>query len=290
MRKVLFLVAIFLAVFALFRQAEAIIFIPPVIYIVTVSFSSFIANISISIVFWLVVKGIADRSYFGRPLHEIINFIFNFLGKIFILVFSTLSPIFILDPINAKEIFFSSLISGVLSLAILFLAGFREYRLIQKNEKISFLKSIAIFSAITVLLTFFSAFFALEEKALNMTNGIEYKEEPLLGFPQKAGEEVSYKEDYSGVKESLWFYSLDISLCQVYFENDLILTAIPSRNCYYYNENNQKERIPCPVLLKISDIPEYLIETRKEGDIYGKGSCVGNYSVILSENGFNVGK
>lgn len=70
--KILLVAALFLTL-----SVRSIIFIPPVIYIVTFSLGAFITNIFIFLAFWMAVNGLINRPYLGKPVHELIGTYFK---------------------------------------------------------------------------------------------------------------------------------------------------------------------------------------------------------------------
>ncbi len=279
-------------------QVDSIVFIPPVIYIATFSLGTFITNVFLFLAVWLAVKGVTDRSYFGKPVHELVGMSLQLIGKILILITSATLPTLILNPITADEIIISSLFAGILSLAILFLDRFREYHLIPGKERNRILRSITLLSIAIIVITYASTTLAIETKTLHMREGYETEHKPeyaLLPTSPAMGKETADKYmageggEYPGLEETLWFYPENNEPCIIYYKNILVLETQPTRNCYYYT-NNRAERISCPIPLKIRDIRKHQIEQGECGSIQGRGSCSGNYTVTVGETGFYVNR
>ncbi len=293
MKKPLIIIHIFVFLFIAGR-VYSIVIIPPIIYIATLSIGSFIINLCAFTALWMAAKGIIDRAYFGKKTHEIVHLLFVLIGRSIILVFSAIISIIVFNPLNMEEIIFSSLSAAVFSLLVLWLNSFREYRLVQKQEKITILKSLASFSIVVFLTTFISASAALETKILHTdnTSAQQNPQTPLLKLSapdlmedRKAGIQLPYN---TTVKKTLLFYPQNADLCEIYLGNILISSSKSSRNCYYYRDNGETEKIYCPIPLNISRIPQNLTEQSAPGDIRGRGSCEEKYPVSLTKEGFKI--
>ncbi|MBU1975256.1 MAG: hypothetical protein KKG59_02515, partial [Nanoarchaeota archaeon] len=150
------------------NYVTALVFIPPIIYFASVSLIGFITNMFLFLAVWLAIKGFINRSYFGKPVHEIVSIVLGWIGKIVIIILSAIVPLLVLKPIIPLEIAISSLIAGVICLIVLFLNDFRRIRLIQKKEKLAMVRSVTLLSLVVIIITFASASFALETKALHI--------------------------------------------------------------------------------------------------------------------------
>jgi hypothetical protein len=276
------------------QQTDSIIFIPPVIYIATFSLGAFITNMFIFIAFWLTVKGVTDRSYLGKPFHELVKMLLQLIGKTATLITSAAIPILVLNPVTPQEIVVSSLCAGALGQTILFLGSFREYRLLPGKGKIRLLSSMTILSMFIIAAAFISTTLATETKTLHTEEGrvTEYTgtDIKLLRAPalKETGDYETYlKQQYPNVRETLWFYPVDSGPCSIYFNDIIIMEANPTLNCYY-QINNRTERINCPIPLKIQTIRERQIDYGESGSIQGRGSCSENYTASIEKTGFNV--
>lgn len=304
------------AVLILASGVKAIVFIPPIIYIATLSIGSFILNLCAFLAVWLAARGVLDRGYFGKAMHEIVGLILGLLGKSALLVLSAMVPILVLNPLNRQDIAFSSLVAGALSFALLSLNVFRRYRLAQKNEKISLIGSTVFFSVLVILVTFASASLALETKTLrNRDNETGVSNDsgkkgfkmasppsgiadssPSLGKKKAADFRESTPDGYyqsnneglessQSIRQEIWFYPASFDACEIYFNDRRILAVYPSRNCYFYDANGQPAKIPCPIQVSASQVP-----LNASGNLYGNGSCTENYSIFVSKDGFNVNR
>lgn len=309
-KKILAIISVFISLF-LVNKAYSIAIIPPIIYIATLSIGSFIVNLCIFAALWMATKGIIDRAYLGKKVHEIVRLLFRLIGGSIALLLSATISIIIFNPLNTEEIIFSSATAAFISLTLFWLSNFREYRLVQKQEKISILKSVAAFSALVFLATFISASTSLETKILRTNDaGIRQSpESPLLEFskPNEKRTPESFMRDQAGIqpsenkkeismpephdvatKKTLLFYPQNANRCEIYSDDTLISALKPSQNCYYYKNNNEMEKIYCPVILDISDVTKNLIDQSTTVNIDSRGSCEEKYSATLTKEGFKI--
>lgn len=297
-------------------KALAIVFVPPVIYIATLSLGAFVVNVFAFFAVWFAAKGLIDRVYFGKPMHELVRLFFNFLGKFAIFFAASAVSMLILDPLSKKEVLTASVLAGILSLVLTFLNNFREYRLELKGKKFLRAGSMIFFSLIVFAVTYISALRALEVRILRIEDSkggaVEYKKEAPLredislpsqkapsaapGYEADMGIVPSYQEQGPAespvsIKKktrSLWFYPASLVPCEIYFGENLIFSAVSQDNCYYDNDIRM-HRIICPVPVSMEDVPVNLV--RAVGavvSIQGAGSCTEKYTVIMGENGFII--
>jgi hypothetical protein len=250
-------------------NAEAIVFIPPVVYLVTFSVGAFVVNIFLLLAAWLAISGLMDRSYFGKKSHELVRAGLQTAGKATISLASAAVPVLGLNPITSPEVFVSSLAAGAIGLCILFLSGYREYRLMGKKQRGRVLKSIAAFSTFIILATYLSTTLALETRIIDTRTGQEVQGAVAFDSIAYQKEATDQKEPAKGV---YWFYPADPSPCKIYLEGVHFLTFQPTKNCYYLRDG-KPERIYCPMPL---DATEFRGRT-EAGVIEGKGSCNQTY-------------
>ncbi len=305
---------LFLALVIPVFKASSIVFVPPVIYIATLSLGSFLTKIFIFIAFYLTSNGLANSLYLGKPLYEITKSFFSFAWRSLVIILSAAASVKIFGPLNAQEALTASLAAGVISLIVFFLASFREYHFSDLNRKTFIFVSNLFFSLFIVLVAFISVLLSLETRALDTGRGAEgwYEETqvpvaaPSLDESEKAKDFFQensagvYENDYYEsekpevekeiVREYLWFYPQNYSLCQIYFDDIPLFSEKPALNCYYYRSDGRAERIFCPIPVSISDIPQNLKKADKFGNIFGQGSCKENYSISLRQEGFNIKK
>lgn len=158
-------------------EAKAIVFIPPVIYIASLSIGAFIINVFAFFAVWFAARGLIDRMYFGKPMHEIVRALFGLIGKFALVIIVAVASIKIVDPLNKKGIISAAIFATAFGSILFVLANFREYRLEFKRNQFAIMRSILVFAAAIFLITYSSSVWALKIKAINMRKSgfIEYR-------------------------------------------------------------------------------------------------------------------
>ncbi len=279
------------ALFCMALQAYPIVFLPPVIYMVTFSLVAYVTNLFIFLAVWLAAKGVTDRLYLGRRMHELVKAFFQLLGNASVLVFSAVLPVLLFNPLTPTDVAFTSICAGVLCLAINFLSGYRKYRIVRGGEKIRSLTSMILLSALIVAVSYLSTSLALSTKVL-YTQGREpagdvYRDASapprLADIVERKAEAAGYLSAGVGVSDALWFFPVGDEVCSIYFNDSLLVAVKPGMNCYHYLDG-KPERMYCPVVLKRGSLPSY--GNPVSGRIYGTGSCSERYMVSIEATGF----
>lgn len=304
-------ISIGLAVMFLAVPAQGIVFIPPVIYIVTLSLGSFFFNIFIFVAFWLAINGYINRSYFGKPFHKIVALIFGLAGKGILLSAVAILPILVFKPTDVIGIVVASLGAGLLCFATVFLVNYREYRWLSFSERVPILKSATFLFVLAIIITYTATTLALKPKVYynnenvfndNITKAAN-KTVPERFFETGSNRNASGMQaapyrgtfaDNAALRSSaevssgkLWFMPENSSVCNIFFDDKMISSVMPKSDCFYY-KNNQRERTTCPVNLTVSEIPPNIAIPKEQHRVIGSGSCVGNYAVVLDGNTFQI--
>ena len=145
--------AVFLVclVFIGMQVVTSIVVIPPLIYFASVSIIGFITNMFLLLAVWLTVIGVTNKSYFGQPFHVLAGFFFKAIGIGMVIIISSLIPILVFRPAFTRDIALSSMFSGILCAALLFLNNYRRFRITQFEDKAKIIRSIAIVSLAAVV-------------------------------------------------------------------------------------------------------------------------------------------
>jgi len=285
-------------------QAHAIAFIPPVIYFATLSIIGFISNVFLILAVWLAVKGIANKLYFGKPLHTIVSIALSWLGTALIILLSSLLPLLVLHPIITKEIIISSIVSGFLCFFFLLLNIYRQFRRANLKEKTKSVRKMTIISILVIIISFVSASLSIETMALQTNSkgaklavlkpelslpsfGLDMASEMAAAAPAPVNFQRGVSLASNKQIDTLWVYPVNSDACLVYFDWQLILDQYPEMKCYYFTENNRKERINCPIPLKI-DLFRKMANSKQEGLINAKGSCNDTFYVNIGDAGFTL--
>ncbi|GEM_PF-2391265 len=300
--------AVFLLVFFSFN-AGAIVVVPPVIYFVTLSIATFLANALIGLLAIVAVSGIANKKFFGKKLSELVYYFFGWIKKILIAVFSMLAAVFLIKPIEIISIIQGSIAALVTCLVLFFISNYSVFRIVSKQEKTRLLRSAVFFSLVISLLFGFAAFTSIETQII-ATKGLGnfYPENKSIGSDfglnipfddalPKANAPVSTQQPYisEGVQDTqgepvqdktflglnLWFYPLTNNECNVTIGSQYFSYA-PSESCYFL-DNGVPVRIFCPVQVFHSQITQ-----RGPADLTASGSCQAIQKINVLDNGFEV--
>jgi 4-amino-4-deoxy-L-arabinose transferase-like glycosyltransferase len=274
----------------LMASAYALVFIPPMIYFASVSIIGFLTNLVLFLAVWLAIKGYLNRSYFGKPLHEVVSLILGGLGTVAIVIFSSLLPLLIIHPILTREILLTSFIAGVLCFILLFLSKYRNFRLEDHAQRVHQVRSVAILAIAVIIVTFVSAYFALETTVLhtNGQQGTEFQQaqqSASMGLNKIASEARAPMSDRLSATpnhvRTLWFYPQSSEECIIAFEGKQILSVHPRKECYYISSDNSRQKIECPISLASNLLSG-------SGEITSSGSCANQYKVLVDSQGFIV--
>ena len=311
MKKKVFFPLLLLFGILIAGNANAIAFIPPVIYVASMSIMGFIANMFLILAVWLAVKGVINRSYWGKPIHEIVSLFLGWLGTAFAVALSSLFPVLILRPILTREIIVSCIIAGCLCFMILFLNEYRHFHQITKDQKMKSFRHLISIALLVVIISYFCVSLSIKTYAhhINSGKGSEYQIEAESNAGSPLMESIasrqskSFSDSASNIAETesssstdifktIWFYPRNSDICIIYFNDDLIGSYAPQMSCYYKTSDNKEERTQCPVALNFDTFIEKLSTTKlsssQEGVITASGSCNEKYLVTIKDAGFKV--
>ena len=268
-----------LGILALVTLAQAVVIAPPVVYWVTLSLSTFVANMLVTLFMYAAVRGFASKKLFGKSMAEIFGFVFSMIGKFIIAMIASLVALIWIAPISFPEILIASLIALLISLAVSFLAEYREFRVSSFQSRA--LLSIALFSILVAGLTFVSAFYALQTQIIVADGSREpvpaASLAPSMGLfaPSQSApammDEVREVDDFEIQKitlptepetkdtKTIRIIPTSDAPCTV-SSKDSTETFTPEFNCVA-GEGLSQRRIYCPVIAQVS------------GDYKTGGSC-----------------
>ena len=83
--------------------ACGIVFVPPAIYVVTLSIGAFLTNAFLFLAAWLAVSGLLDRRFFGKKPHELVRAALSFAGRAFVFISCALLSVLIISPVTPSE-------------------------------------------------------------------------------------------------------------------------------------------------------------------------------------------
>ncbi len=289
----------FIILLTLLSSVNAIVIIPPVVYIATISILALVLNAFVGLFFWIAIQGVATKKLFGKPLHEILNFLLPSAGKLLFALILTVIFSLMLSPIEINEIILTSIIISVIFAVVLSLSKFREIRNTEHKSKI--IAGIALFSVAVLAVSLLSIMFSIEIVSVSGEYGEEVPLGDLLDYlpiapsmisdksmemPASAGDvaEGIAPEDTVEKKKiirSIWLVPDSGADCTLTIgERELSFT--PEKNCVKGIESEIK-RSYCPIEVTPAQIYETGQIKLKAG-----GSCSGEILVFINNYGFEV--
>ncbi len=271
---------------AFFGFASAIIIVPPVVYIATVSIFSVISNMFVGLFFWIAVQGIATKSFFGKPFSAIIAFIIPTAGKLFFALLLIIIFSIIIMPIALFEILFITIAVSIAFFFGVLLSRFRKIR--NTKEKSKSLSKIVWATIIIFILSFASIMLSIETRpivagAAGPTRGfVDILKIPSMGARSMAKgiAQEAKKPLAANEVEALWLVPTSSEKCTLQ-AGKTILSFFPQKNCLQSSIGT--ERAFCPITVLPAQISQKgLVEMK------ASGSCSGSMTVIVKENSFEV--
>jgi len=254
--------------------ACGIVFVPPAIYVVTLSIGGFLTNAFLFLAAWLAVSGLLDRRFFGKKPHELVRAALSFAGRAFVFLSCALLSVLLCSPVTPAENMQAAAVSGAAAFGLFFLGGFRVLLVTENRSKKIY--ALALCALLTAGGTYVSIVLAQETKVIH-TKGANEKKDATLSSPSMADKAKEMgSADLSmqkiSVQSGYLFYPQGPGTCSIFYRNELIKTATPEYNCYYY-ENGISERMYCPVDISLEGLQEGL------GALEGRGSCTEVYNI-----------
>ena len=283
------------------KIAEAIVIVPPIIYVASFSVGTFVLNTFMMTAVYMAGRGLVDRFYHGKQLHEIVGIAFSYLGYIFVIIATAFISIAIFDPIDARSLFYASVFSTFLSFLVMALNNFRKYTLTDPHKRDEVVLPILVFSVIVFIITFVSAYFSISTSIIKkqdvpiktmVSEDVQNTPSADFGINFEASKKTAgeYKKQdtsaaLSETREDIWFYPFMNGICEIYAGGRLIKAEMPSGKCFYYDNSNNTKRMICPIYLTFEELSRSQINKNVLIQIEGKGSCLDGYKVYISESG-----
>lgn len=283
--------------------AKAIVIVPPVVYIATFSIGTFILNAFVMTSVFMATKGLIDRFYLGKRMHEIVGILFSYIGSIAVIIAVSFISIGFFDPIDARTLFYASIFSAFLSFLIMALNNFRKYLLSDPYGRNELILRLISFAVVVFIITFVSAYFSMSTSILKKrdqsgavaTRDIS-EEAPLdlnfgLGFESAKKSADSIQREVASApalvaEETIWFNPYMEGKCEIYVGGRLIKSEESIGKCFYYDSNNIAKRVICPVGLNIADLKGLALPKNRAVKLEGRRSCLDNYNVYVTDSGF----
>jgi hypothetical protein len=297
--------------------ANAIAIIPPVVYFVTLSISTFIANAIVALLIFGALRGLSMRKYFGKGLHEILALCLSSLSIGLLAIVCMLASIWLLAPIDFEGVLASTFFAAVLFISIGLLHSVRQLSISDSNLKKSIIFGWISLALFIGLATGASAYFSLQTHKIQITAGAydlgnydqskspiqtvsdaisgvanapSMAKEAQAGMPAAADQESKNASKptigaSSGSKSAalaqteLWFIPKNSDRCTI-LADSFSQSFQPSFNCYY-DEAGKRVRIFCPVSISHS-----AVQLRGSVEFVATGGCAGNVQTTVTDMGF----
>ncbi|MFH1448546.1 MAG: hypothetical protein ABIG39_06815 [Candidatus Micrarchaeota archaeon] len=280
--------ALFIILLVLIPQPlHGIIIVPPVVYFLTLSLSTFLVNALVSLLLFGAFRGLLSRRYLGRTTYELARAGISAAGNGLITIGCMVASAIIIYPVDSGGLVFSGVLSGMLFLCFKLVSGFREYSLAANTKKRSILLSWALMSVFIALVTGISANLALEVHAIHTDawENVQTEDawEPIVGEQKSAQKAdvpaagIGYVGDAYSYDERIWFMPGDGGECKVII-GDFRKSFSPAFLCA---AGEDRKRTFCPVWVSHDEVGE-----RGNVAFTASGSCEDSGEVFISDYGF----
>jgi hypothetical protein len=300
--------------------ANAIAIIPPVVYFVTLSISTFIANAIVALLIFGALRGISMRKYFGKGMYEIIGLGLSALSIGILAIVCMLLSIWLLPPIDFEGVLICGLAAAILFILINMLISLKQLSISDPDRKRSIIFSWVALAIFIGLATGASAQFSMQIHKLPIKTGgydlenynqnsqspIQSVSDAISGvakspsmakeapasMPAAVGEESKsttmpsvtaspQPKPTAPAETEIWFIPITSNRC-IILADSFSQSFQPSFNCYYDDdEAGKKIRIFCPVSISHSTV-----QMRGNVEFVATGGCAGNVWTIITESGF----
>lgn len=268
--------------------ASAIVIVPPVVYVATISILSIIFNMIVGFFCWLAIQGIASKTVFGKKIDSVLETAIPVFGKILFALLLTVIFSFFFAPSGIQEILFASAAITLVFFLALLLSNYRQIR--NSPEKGRQFPSIAVSSILVFAIVSASIFLSVTFAPMNQGRG------PLLGdsaFGVSRSQSAPASEDILGkssasipeagsLTKELWLIPSGPEAC-ILSANGRQFSFTPSMNCFSKTQEGF-EKTFCPI--KIT--PGLFENSAAILELSASGSCSGKISARISNGQFEV--
>lgn len=284
MKKILLFILFFLSLAA---SAQAIVIVPPVIYIATLSILSLIFNLLIGFFFWLAVQTVIFKGPGAAKGIQLVEGSISILGKIvpiFLLIFF-MEPLF--DVSSLFGILFFALIITLILTFFLLLSHFRDIR--NTLQKVPLLQSLLFSILFIFLITTAAVFFSVSFNAVysnpstpsaNDAAGIAASSPSTIASDSTGYGKATDSTDAarsSMIVSEFWLTPTSSAPCVLSY-SDQVLSFTPVKSCYQKTAQGFIRSF-CPIKVSASQIQADSLTQLEES-----GSCSGSF-LAQSKNG-----
>jgi hypothetical protein len=282
--------------------SSAIVIVPPLVYVASLSILSVVTNMFIAFFFWFAVQGFAGGKILGKPLHSILYFILPLAGRLATAFFFTVLFSAVFSPIELPEIAFVSGLTMVFTVATVCLSNYRAIR--NSEHRLRQLAGIVAFSIIVFMLCFLAVKESTQVTVLvkapaGKSIGAAAQSSlisdkvlaPSMAAKPSQDEAVSSRMDYAAEPKPksdafvLWLSPTSGEPCMLTVQtgsSSQTRTYVPHMGCYTDSDTGLK-RVFCPIKVTPSDMP-----LRGDVELVGGGSCFGHLRVRILSDRFEV--
>jgi len=267
---------------ALCGFAGAIVIVPPVVYIASLSVLSVMLNLFAGVFFWIALQGIATKSFFGKPFSVIMAFLLPTAGKLLFAMLLAIVFSIIFSPVSLVEALLSALAVAIIFFFSVLLSRYRQIRNTMEKSR-----------PVSKILTFSLVVFALCLASIMLSIGLQ----PVAagargratGFYDIFPVAQSVSNGAAGEAKTplpanevgaLWLVPTSAEECTLQAGSELLFFT-PKKSCL--KSATSVESTFCPIEILPSQIMQKGSLTLKAG-----GSCSGAIVVVVKENSFGV--
>lgn len=145
-----------------FQFAQAIVIIPPVVYFVTLSISTFLSSALVSLLLYGGLKGIADRKFFGKNAYQLLLEAKGAISNGLLALISMFAAVFAIYPVDAKSAIEAAALAGGLFLIIKAILSIRRLANADGASRRSLVISWLVLAAFIGLATGISAMVSMQ--------------------------------------------------------------------------------------------------------------------------------
>ncbi|MBU1198015.1 hypothetical protein KJ765_05925 [Candidatus Micrarchaeota archaeon] len=294
----------------LFSWAHALVVVPPTVFFLTLSISSFLVNAVVSLLLFGALKGFTNRTYFGKSVFHLLSSGVSALGTAFLALSAMLVSAFLIYPLDYESAALSALSAGVLFLILKWVSAFRAYRNVPSHTKTSLVSSWVLLALFIAFATGVSSVLAMDVIVVNTDERIEYVSayqesspnslipdgwlpdlDASKGMAQAPSEpsEILGREDDALAEAKMdvittaftrmWFQPSSDGECRIRV-GALEKTIHPLFACQS-EEDGARKRIFCPVSVSSDELT-----VRGSVAFVASGSCSDRGTVFISDTGF----
>ncbi|MFH1750320.1 MAG: hypothetical protein ABH863_01430 [Candidatus Micrarchaeota archaeon] len=293
----------------LLHSASAIVIIPPVVYFVTLSISTFISSSIVAMLLFGGLKALSTRKYWGKGLYQLLSEGKSAIAEALLAIICMLAAVYAIYPVDFDSAISTAFIAAALFMLLKFILSFRLFDLSDNAGRRALLVSWATLAMFVALATTVSALASMQSyKVFTGTGGYQpgqvaekspladilpisapfSKQEAAEGGRSAApensmvGQEPKSASDSSApptLQDKIWFIPKSPEICNIFAES-FALTFTPSFNCIS-EVGGARNRIYCPVYISHSQVG-----IRGDAEFRGTGSCTGIVYATVTDTGF----